>query len=55
MGEFDFGVLMKNYLDMIIEPIENFLDNMIDNGNHWYVIIGAIALVLYFVVKKLFF
>jgi len=35
--------------------VEKFLDDNIETGNIWYYIIGLIGLVLYFIVKNMFF
>jgi len=44
---------MANYFDMIITPIEKFLDDAIDSGNIWYYLIGIIAIVGFLVIKKM--
>lgn len=40
-------LVSKNYIEMIIDPVERFLDSNIENGNIWYYVIGLVAIILY--------
>ena len=41
--------MSKNFIEQVIDPVEKFLDENIENGNIWYYIIGFIGVIMYIV------